>query len=166
MVIAVLGLMVVSSPAAAHGELVASSPKPGETVGTAVHIDLVFSTTMTDWTLTVEGPDGEPVEGSAVQKASSFLSYEAVPLSAAGQYIVRYSGIDSDNDVLEGAYAFVVEDGAPPPAELPDDLVIFQSTGWAWWVYALLLLGVLVVAVLAGLLAEKVRRLRTIPPAA
>lgn len=147
-------------PAAAHGELVGASPGPGETVGRAAHIDLVFSTEMFDWQVTVDGPSGEPLDGLAVQKADQLLSYETSALSEEGQYIVRYSGIDSDGDVVEGAYAFVFQQGAPPPADLPIDLSALRDDGWPWWMYGILILGVMVIAVLAGLLAEKLRRLR------
>ncbi len=164
--LAVLWLLVSVSPVAAHGELVASSPQPGETVGTASHIELVFSTGVSDWVVSVEQPSGDPVDGTVVQKADPYLSFEMKPLEMEGQYIVRYSGIDTDGDILQGAYAFVVEDGAQGPVELPVDLVVLQPTGTAWWPYALLMLGVVVVAVLAGLLAEKVRRLRTLSAAA
>lgn len=164
--IVLLGLLVaLPTNAAAHGELVASSPTPGENVGRVVHIDLVFSTPVLDWSLTVEGPDGEPLEGTAVEKAASFLSYEVAPLSDEGQYIVRYSAVDSDGDVVEGAYAFTFEEGAPGPEELPVDLsVLIPADGVPWWNYALLLLAVVVIAALTGLLAEKIRRLRALEP--
>ena len=129
-------------------------------MGRATHVDLIFTTEMFDWEVTVEGPDGEMVGGTAVQKAESFLSFEAVPLDEMGQYIVRYSGIDDDGDLIEGAFAFVLEEGAPAPSGLPDDLVVLQETGWPWWWYGLMLVGVVIIAGLAGLLAEKLRRLR------
>lgn len=159
-----LGLFAaLPTNAAAHGELVASSPMPGETVGSVVHIDLVFSTPVLDWSLTVERPDGEPLEGTAVEKAASYLSYEVPPVVDEGQYIVRYSAVDSDGDVVEGAYAFTFEEGAPSPEELPVDLsVLIPAEGLAWWNYALLFVAVVVIAALAGLLAEKVRRLRAL----
>lgn len=151
----------------AHGELVAQSPAPGEDVGSVAHIDLVFSTPVFDWSLDVERPDGQPLDGFAVQKADSFLSYEVAPLSLEGQYIVRYSATDTDGDLVEGAYAFSFVDGAPAPAELPVDLaVLAPDESTPWWFYALLFAGVVVIAVLAGLLAEKIRRLRAIERAA
>jgi methionine-rich copper-binding protein CopC len=156
--------LIGAGPAGAHGELVGASPGPGETVGRAAHIDLVFSTGMSDWQLTVDGPSGDPLGGLAVQKADQLLSFETPALTSEGQYIVRYSGIDSDGDLIEGAYAFVFEEGAPPPADLPIDLSVLDDDGWSWWVYGILLLGVVVIAVLAGLLAEKVRRLRVAAP--
>ncbi len=158
--IAVAGL---AAPAGAHGELVGTSPSPGETVGSVVHIDVIFSTRIGEWELTVARPDGEPLAGEALQKADSYLSFETAPITEEGQYIVRYSGIDDDGDVLEGAYAFVFEEGAPPPAELPVDLSLLEDNGWSWWLYVLLMVGVVGIAALAGLLAEKVRRLRAIP---
>ena len=165
--IVLLGLIAtLPANAGAHGELVASSPTPGETVGSAVHIDLVFSTPVFEWSLTVERPDGEPLEGIAVEKAASYLSYETAPLTEEGQYIVRYTAIDSDSDVIEGAYAFVVEEGAPSPEELPVDLsVLIPDESLPLWNYAVLFAAVLVIAALAGLLAEKIRRLRAVKPA-
>lgn len=160
LLLAVCAVLASVRPVAAHGELVGASPGPGETVGRAAHIDLVFSTGVSDWQLTVDGPSGEPLAGLAVQKADQLLSFETPALSEEGQYIVRYSGIDSDGDVVEGAYAFVFQEGAPPPADLPVDLSILQDDGWSLWMYGVLLLGVVVIAVLAGLLAEKLRRLR------
>ena len=151
------------TPVGAHGELVAASPSPGEIVGGVVHIDLIFSTRVSEWDLTVDRPDGSPLAGQAVQKADSYLSFETAPVTEEGQYIVRYSGVDDDNDLIQGAYAFVIEDGAPQPAELPVDLAVLDEGGWAWWLYALLMGGVVVVAALAGLLAEKLRRLRAAP---
>lgn len=163
LVLAAAGLLASPGSASAHGELVASSPTPGELVGNVVHIDLVFSTPVFDYTFTVERPDGEPLEGAVVEKAPSYLSYETAPLSDEGQYIVRYSATDSDGDLVEGAYAFTFEVGAPNPTELPVDLsVLLVDEGLPWWNYALLLVGVVVIAVLAGLLAEKIRRLRAL----
>jgi methionine-rich copper-binding protein CopC len=165
-------LMLLASIAAtpamagAHGELVASSPTPGEEVGSVAHIDLVFSTPILDWTLSVDRPDGQPLEGAAVEKAASYLSYEVAPLVDEGQYIVRYSAVDTDGDLVEGAYAFTFEAGAPQPTELPVDLsVLISDEGWPWWNYALLFAGVVAIAVLAGLLAEKTRRLRVLQAA-
>ncbi len=154
-------ITAMPAEAGAHGELVASSPTPGEDVGRVVHIDLVFSTPVFDWSVTVDRPDGEPLEGTAVEKAASYLSYEVAPLVDEGQYIVRYSATDTDGDLVEGAYAFTFQEGAPQPTELPVDLsVLIPDEGWPWWNYALLFIGVVVIAVLAGLLAEKIRRLR------
>lgn len=160
LVLAAVMALMPARPAAAHGELVGASPGPGETVGRVAHVDLVFSTPMFDWQLSVDGPSGAALGGVAVQKADQLLSFETPSLTEEGQYIVRYSGIDSDGDVVEGAYAFVFEEGAPPPADLPLDLSVLDDDGWPWWLYGLLLLGVVVIAVLAGLLAEKTRRLR------
>lgn len=163
-VAAIALLLPFVTPVGAHGELVAASPSPGEIVGSVVHIDLIFSTRVSEWDLTVDRPDGSPLAGQAVQKADSYLSFEAAPVTEEGQYIVRYSGIDDDDDLIQGAYAFVIEEGAPRPSELPIDLSVLEDDGWAWWLYALLMGGVVVVAALAGLLAEKLRRLRA-PPA-
>jgi len=160
-------LMLSVSPAGGHGELVASSPAPGEDVRGVAPIDLIFSTPVSDWSLDVERPDGSPLDGFAVQKAPSFLSYEVAPLSDEGQYIVRYSATDSDEDLVEGAYAFTFEVGAPAPAPMPVDLaVLAPDESTSWWFYALLFAGVVVIAVLAGLLAEKIRRLRALERAA
>lgn len=158
--VALAVMLAPVEPAGAHGELVGASPAPGETVGRAAHIDLVFSTAMSDWQLTVDRPTGDPLDGLAVQKADQLLSFETPALSEPGQYIVRYSGTDSDGDLIEGAYAFVFEEGAPPPADLPIDLSVLDDDGWPWWMYGFLMLGVVVIAVLSGLLAEKLRRLR------
>lgn len=153
--------------AGAHGEMVASSPTPGETVGRVVHIDLVFSTPISDWTLSVNRPNGDPLDGQAVLKAASYVSFETAPLTEEGQYIVVFTGLDSDGDVLDRAYAFTFEEGAPNPEELPVDLsVLLVDEGLPWWNYALLLVAVLVIAALAGLLAEKIRRLRALESAA
>lgn len=155
--------LVAATPAAAHGERIASSPAPGEVVGKVTHIDLVFSTAVHDWTLTVEKPDSSMLDGQAIQKANPYLSFETAPLTDEGQYIVRYSGIDEDNDVVEGAYAFTYEIGAPNPAPLGVDFsALNRDEGWGWWIYALMMAGVVAIAVLAGLLAEKMRRLRAI----
>lgn len=153
---------MAGAPAAAHGELVGTQPSPGERVGPVLHIDLVFSTEMFDWSLTVEGPDGEPLDGQAVQKAGQFLSYETTRTETEGQYIVRYSGIDDDGDLIEGAYAFIVEADGPAPAEMAVDLSVLDDDSLPWWNYALLMVGIVVIAVLAGLLAEKMRRLRAL----
>lgn len=159
-------MAVLPVGAGAHGEMVASSPTPGETVGRVVHIDLVFSTPVSDWSLTVSRPNGEPLEGQAVLKAASYVSFETAPLAEEGQYIVTFTGLDSDGDVLDRAYAFTFEEGAPNPEELPVDLsVLLVDEGLPWWNYALLLAAVVVIAGLAGLLAEKVRRLRALESA-
>jgi methionine-rich copper-binding protein CopC len=161
----VLALVLLGTwlaPAAwAHGELVASSPAPGETVGRASHIDLVFSTEIFDFEVTVTKPDGTQLAGTAVKKAPPYISFEAVPLVDEGEYVVVYSGTDTDGDRIENAYAFSVEAGAGPPAPLPVDLSVFaESEETSIWFYVIVMAGVVVVAVLAGLLAERLRKLR------
>lgn len=159
---------VAASPAdaGAHGELVAQSPSPGENVGSVAHIDLVFSTPISDFSVTVERPSGDLLDGQLVLKAASYLSFEVTPIAEEGQYIVRYSAMDSDGDVVDGAYAFTFTAGAPVPSDLPVDLsVLLVDERWPWWYYGLLFGAVVVIAVLAGLLAEKLRRLRSLQPA-
>ena len=161
-----LAAAILSAPtsAFAHGELVAASPVAGETVGRAPHNDLWFSTPVADWTLTVEQPDKTLLAGKAVQKAPPYLSFEAVALTQEGVHIVRYSTFDSDGDVLEGAYTFTYEQGGPGPTPLGVDLAVLQGQEpTPWWYYAVLMGGVVVIAVLAGTLAEKYRRLRSAP---
>ncbi len=163
LLLACLVLIAPAAPALAHGELVGSSPSPGERVGKVTHIDLVFSTAVFDFAVELEAPDGAMLPGQTVQKADPLLSFETAPLTDPGQYIVHYELTDDDGDRLDGAYAFLIEEGAPGPEGLAIDVSgLLDDDGTDWLLYGVLMAGVVVIAILGGLLAEKLRRLRAL----
>ena len=164
---AVIALVVpwVASVVFAHSGLVAASPGPGETVGGDVSVVQLFYGDIIvtfDATITRQA-DGELLEAEAVM--TSEITGElrlAEPLFEPGEYAVRHTVLSIDNDVVEAAYLFSYESGAPEPilVFLPDA----ADSGLPWWGLALVGVGALIVIVLAVRLILSVCRARAAAP--
>lgn len=170
---AVVGLVVALSAAAfaaaptawAHSGLAAASPGPGETVGGDVDlVQLFYGDLIVEFDATItRQADGAVLDAEAVM--TSEITGElrlAAPLTEPGEYAVRHTVLSIDDDVVEAAYLFSYEPSAPSPilVFLPDEEGAHDDGGWAWWVWALLGVGLVVIVVLAVRLVLSVRRAR------
>ena len=155
-----LTLLLSWAPVSAHSGLAASSPGPGAIVGGDItEIELWYNSAITDITASVTAPDGTMLEGSLVQLSELRMTFELdEPLSIAGQYAVRHgtTGLE-DGDRIDAAYLFTYDPDAPPPVL---DLLPVDDEGTALWVWILVGVGVIVIAVLAWRLLASIRRAR------
>jgi methionine-rich copper-binding protein CopC len=103
----VLALVSVAAPAGAHTDLLQGSPGPAQRVGGTVDfLDLVFVDVVTEAVITLEGPDGQLVDGTTVVSEGQILRYEMEPLTETGRYLVRFSMRSADGDDTQSGYFF------------------------------------------------------------
>ena len=157
-------MLLFGSVAFAHSGLGAASPGPGAVVGGEITtIQLRYNSTMTDPDGSVTDPNGEIVDTTFTQDGNLrvIVSLDA-PLSAPGQYTVRHISTDvEDNDRIEAAYLFTYDPIAPPP-----QLEIIAGDDGFPWVWVIVGVGGIVIAVLSWRLATSVQRSRGSAPAA
>ncbi len=163
---AILGaLILVIAPgaiASAHSSVVASSPGSLETVGgEVVRVDLIFNDGVEQAEMELEAPDGSIIPGTVEQRANNWLRYGFEPLSIEGQYVLRYSFISEDTDPVSDARAFRYSASAPEPFEITSSqLQPSEGPSIVFWIVSFV--GLAVLAILAGLLAERTRKLRLV----
>jgi methionine-rich copper-binding protein CopC len=105
----ILGLVALSYPVFAHSTLMESDPVPGQTVRGAIdEVDLVFWSSFSEPAIEVIRPDGESVAGqtSQVDGVTALFAMDH-PVTEEGEYVVRYQVRSNDDDLVEGAFAFV-----------------------------------------------------------
>jgi methionine-rich copper-binding protein CopC len=156
-------MLLFGSVAFAHSGLGAASPGPGAVVGGEITtIQLRYNGTVTDPDGSITDPTGEIV-GSTFTQAGNLrviVSLDA-PLSVPGQYAVRHITTDvEDNDRVEAAYLFTYD----PTARPPQLKIIADDDGFPW-VWVIVGVGGIVIAVLAWRLAASVQRSRGSAPA-
>ncbi|WP_436792522.1 copper resistance CopC family protein [Actinospongicola halichondriae] len=110
-VLAVALAAVPVAPASAHTEVQRALPAPGEVVADAVdRVELQFlDPVLPTVTIGVRSIGGDPVVGlgdvvHSDDGRTASLSFE--PLTAAGNYIVRYEFVSIDGDAQADAYRF------------------------------------------------------------
>ena len=147
----IVGVLVFApwSSAGAHTALLQGSPGPTQRVGGTVEfLDLVFVDEVSDAVITLEGPDGELIDGSTVVSDGQILRYEMPALVEEGRYIVRYDMISADGDETQSGYIFNYEASALEPVRLGDaDLPNNNATIVIVVVSIVLALGVVGLAV-------------------
>lgn len=156
--------LLFGSVAFAHSGLGAASPGPGAVVGGEITtIQLRYNRTMTDPDGSVTDPNGEIVGTTFTQDGSlKVIVSLGAPLSLPGQYAVRHISTDvEDDDRVEAAYLFTYDPTAPPP-----QLEIILSSDGFPWVWVIVGVGGVVIAVLAWRLAASMQRARDSAPAA
>ena len=139
------GVAGQADPAAAHTELLQTSPGASQRVGgTTEFIDLAFLEPVTEATIEVE-LEGRPVEGETITSEGTIIRFQLdEPLSEPGRYDVRYRMISFDLDESEGAYWFTYAPEAPEAQRL--GAVEPPSSGLNW-------VGIVATAVLVASLA-------------
>jgi methionine-rich copper-binding protein CopC len=161
--IALIGLGAFATTALAHSGLGAASPAPGSRVGGEItQIQLRYSSTVTDVDGSITDPDGNVVESEWVQDGNLRVAVNlAEPLATPGQYAVRHISTDvEDNDRVEAAYLFTYDPAAPPP-QLE---IIPEDDGFAW-IWLVIGVGGVVIALLAWQLYRSMQRARQATPA-
>ncbi len=144
------------SVAAAHANLLASSPAAGQSVGGTVdRLQLVFDEPISELVVRVEAPEGATVEPAIGQITEQQYDLTFEPLTVEGAYVVRYEFLSLDTDRVELALRFDFDRSAPAALPLSGPMLVpRETTNWWQW----LLVGGLAVVVLA--LAERLRRRR------
>ncbi len=158
----VAGSFVGARTAWAHSGLAAASPGPGAVVGGEIDVvQLFYGDIILEFDATLTTPSGEilPAEPVMLSEITAELRLEE-PLSEPGEYALRHTILSFDDDVVEAAYLFTFEPGADPPIlifiEEDDD----DGGGLAWWAWAIIGVGALLIVVLAVRLVLSIRRAR------
>lgn len=115
--------LVVAAPAAAHADLVTSSPEAGEVLATPpTTITLTFSEPLdagkSSFKLLAGGATvgtGNAAEGGADVMTLGPLVLDGRPLGP-GVYQVQWTSVAGDGDVLRGTLTFTVSEPTPAPA--------------------------------------------------
>jgi methionine-rich copper-binding protein CopC len=160
---------VGAGPAAAHTELVATTPRDGETVASApAAIELVFSGALQpEFTqLVVTGGDGGRLNLAAPEVSDTTVRQSMPAVLAAGRLVVAYRVVAADGHPITGQISFTyapvanatpaaatARAAASTPAAPP-----VGDTGTDWEVWAWLVGGALLVG--AGLVTGLSRRAR------
>ncbi|MEZ5340592.1 MAG: copper resistance protein CopC [Acidimicrobiales bacterium] len=161
MVVVAVAALVALAPARAfaHGDLIASSPFAGQTVGGDLSvIELVLSEDVQVRDVVLVGPDGD-VPITVRQPAAYVVLIDLDAGPTEGPYRLDYtltSLVDSDNTA--GFLAFRYEAGAAPALPVVGTTVVLVDTDRRQSVVALVAVVVLVAG--AGLVLAKWRRLR------
>ncbi len=153
-----LAVVALSSSVLAHAGLGAASPAPGSRVGGEItEIQLRYAATVEGVEGSVTDPDGDIIESTWVQDGNLRVTVSlAEPLSIPGEHAVRHTSTDvADGDRVEASYRFSYDPAAPPPQlqVIPDD----ESYPWVWTVVGV---GAVVIALLAWRLTRSVQHAR------
>ena len=166
---AMIALVVASRPAAAHTELISTTPGDQQTVSRAPGVVVLTfdeSVVAMGAQVVVTGPQG-PVQLGAPEVTEATVSQNLQGGSPAGQYTVAWRVTAADGHPLSGTFGFTAEaagdDKPATPAAIeaggPDDA---SSTGMSIWIW--ILGGVALVAVVAGVRRQLTRRTDLSPP--
>lgn len=115
--VSVLG---ITSPAAAHDDLVSSYPQAEATIdGSPAEITLTFSADLTDMegasVIEVIDEDGKNVAIDAPQVSAASITQHLVPDATTGVFTIRWKVVSSDGHPISGEYSYTVEDTAAEP---------------------------------------------------
>lgn len=114
----------ITSPAAAHDDLVSSYPQSETTVnGSPAEITLTFSADLTDMegasVVEVIDEEGANVATDVPQVSAASITQHLAPDATSGVFTVRWKVVSSDGHPISGEYSYTVEDTAADadPAE-------------------------------------------------
>ncbi len=131
-----IGILFVSvAPAAAHTDLLQSSPGVNQTSGGDVlFFDLAFSEPISNFKMTVTDPSGAEVPGRVLTDQGSIVSYGFdQALTEEGRYRVDYNMTSFDLDFTERDFAFSYDKSAPQPFRIGSDgRYISEPAGTNW----------------------------------
>lgn len=159
-----LAVLAIGSTVLAHSGLGAASPSPGSVVGGEItEFQLRYNSTVADVDGSVTDPDGNVIESEWVQDGNLRVVVTlAQPLSTPGEYAVRHTTTDvEDDDRVEAAYLFTFDPAAAPPQLeiIPDD----DGFPWIWVVFGV---GAIVIGALGWQLSRSLKRARLQTPTA
>lgn len=105
-----------TAPAAAHTDLLSSSPADGAQVADPpeqVTLEFLSALVLADDGLVVRGPDGEALQGRVLASASRTLFTVVLESGApSGVWTVEYDGVSLDGHTVTGEVVFSVGGGA------------------------------------------------------
>ncbi|MCD2469039.1 copper resistance protein CopC [Streptomyces sp. MBT42] len=109
-------------PAAAHTDLVSSSPARGASLDRPpTAIRLTFSNEMTERyaKVALTAPDGSAADVAGLDVSGRTATLPVEPGLAAGTYTVGYRVVSADGHPVAGSFAFTVERPGPTPTSSP-----------------------------------------------
>ncbi|MFB8407442.1 copper resistance protein CopC [Streptomyces sp. NPDC055912] len=109
-------------PAAAHTDLVSSSPARGASLDRPpTAIRLTFSDEMTERyaKVALTAPDGSAADVAGLDVSGRTATLPVEPGLAAGTYTVGYRVVSADGHPVAGSFAFTVERPVPTPTSSP-----------------------------------------------
>lgn len=150
-----LALVTALPPAAAHAELLQSSPAASSVVGGEFH-SIVLHFGGIDWegnqVAELFGPDGAQITTPAIIQERQRVTIPIEPLTVPGNYRVRYTIEGDDNDIITEAFTFRFD----PAADAPTGVTLANGgdQGFDWISLVLLMaLAALVAFLIARFLA-------------
>ena len=169
LVVAAVALLVTASPAAAHTELISTTPADQQTVSrTPAVVVLTFDESLLAMgtQVVVTGPQG-PVQAGGPDVVETTVS-QNLQGGPAGLYTVAWRVIAADGHPISGTFKFTAAaagDGAAAtvgPDEGRNSAENMTSTGRSTWMW--LLGGVAFLAVVVALTRQLTRRSDLSPP--
>jgi len=140
-------LALAASPAAAHTELVSSSPKDGSTlVEEPTSVTLTFDQTLRPPAYAVvTAPDGARLSRVDPEVAGATVTQRVETSGLSGSYTVAYRVVTGDGHPITGELTYTVTSGEqsaePPPTP------VGEGSFWTGhWAHALVALGGVLIA--------------------
>lgn len=166
-VFALLSVLALAAPAAAHTEVVATSPTAGERMDqapTQVTITTVEPVREIGSAIVVTAPSGARVDDGSTEIDGAITLVGLVALKEYGIYTVDYRLLASDGHPIEGAFTFTLVEGAATqsptlePTETPTDQPTTEPEPSDSGSFPLWILALVIAALSAGALALRSRR--------
>lgn len=144
MAVAVVAMVFAAAPASAHDELIASSPRAGESFATApANVSLQFSDDVLSMGAVVVIADAAGVDWIAAEPVlnGTTVTAEVLPDMPVAGYELRWRVVSSDGHPISGIIPFTVGDAEPlireaTPAAAADEQdaesQITQEDGAVW----------------------------------
>jgi copper resistance protein C len=161
LLLAMIGLLGLATPALAHNVLVGSDPADGAKLATGpAKVTLTFDQPVQFGfnTVTVTSPNGAHWEAGPADVTGNAVSAPVRPLGPAGEYTIGYRILSADGHPVTGAVRFTLTTAGngTPASVAPDDGTQPGTSGgggggtpvWPWIVGAAVLLAVGVVIAL------------------
>jgi methionine-rich copper-binding protein CopC len=110
--------LLLPSAAAAHAELVSSTPAAGEVLtNPPTEVVLTFDeAAVGNSTFDVVDSGGTTVASGAPDPAEATIMRATLPALGPGVYEVRWTSVAEDTDVAHGTFQFTIAEATPPPA--------------------------------------------------
>lgn len=141
-----------------QGGLQGASPGPDAVVGGEIaEIQLLYDDIITTVDGSVTAPDGDELSAEYVVDTDIRALIElAEPLTVSGEYMVRHEVVSVVGDRVEDSYEFTYE----PSAAAPQLVFPPEDSGSPWLLWAIAIVGSIVLAVLIWRLVASMWRLR------
>jgi methionine-rich copper-binding protein CopC len=122
---AVLGALLVASPAAAHDQLVGTVPADGARGAAPGRVEFRFDDVVLNryGQLAVTGPDGRRYDRGAPQVVDNTIATDLAPLPRTGVYTAAYRIVSADGHPVSGEIRFTVTAVTPGASAAPREPV-------------------------------------------